>query len=407
MNNSKGKKKRDLSRQKVRQILSITNAINNNLEASALFKLFKEILVSNLEIEHVVFFAKIDNTWKLPIHVDVANAITNINVDTDLLRYKDITSLGMVNNKLLDFFDLIIPIIQDDKPLGYLLLKDIEDDANGVSNLIKNLNYIQSLANIIMVAIENKRMVNEQINQAALKRDLILAERIQEALLPATLPSNERIKATAFHQSRGHVGGDYYDLIETRDGIYYFCVADVSGKGISAAMLMSNFQAAFKATIRQNIPIQEVIIELNKIVFESSLGDKFITAFIGKYDSHNRELEYINCAHPPAILFNHLTTLTLDADIPGLGMLTQLPRIEPETYTLIPGTFLTTYTDGISEIENEQGEQFGIDRIIECINTFKGKPLEEFIPHFNTNIEVFIGQRDPDDDIAALNIEFL
>ena len=347
------------------------------------------------------------NKWELPILVDVDKSIINIDVEADLMRYKDITSLGMVNNKLLDFFDLIIPVIQDGQPLGYLLLKDIEEDTSGVSNLIKNLNYIQSLANIIMVAIENKRMILEQLNQVALERDLVLAERIQKALLPSKLPYNERIKATAFHQSRGHVGGDYYDLIETRDGIYYFCVADVSGKGVSAAMLMSNFQAAFKAIIRQNLPLQEVVVELNKNVFESSQGDKFITAFIGKYDSHNRELEYINCAHPPAILFNHLMTITLDADIPGLGMLTELPKIEPETYTLIPGTFLTTYTDGVSEIENENGEQFGVQRIIDSINSFKGKPLEKFIEHVNSDIELFIGENIAEDDIAALNIEFI
>jgi sigma-B regulation protein RsbU (phosphoserine phosphatase) len=404
---SSRRSKDSASKYKVRRILSITTAINENQKADALFAVLRDILLKDLEIEHVAFLAHIDDSWKCVIKEGLENWTCDFDVQEELGEITDITSLGMANNSKLDFFDLVIPVMHKEKALGYLFLKDIEEEVSGVSNLIKNLNYIQSLANIIMVALENKRMAKEQLKQVAFQRELELAERIQKALLPSSLPYNQNIKATAYHQSHGHVGGDYYDLIETLPGVYYFCMADISGKGVSAALLMSNFQAAFKAIVRQNSSLYEIVQQLNQTVMDSSNGEKFITLFLGKYDASTRELEYVNCAHPPAILFNSQATLELAPTIPGLGMIEKLPPFEPESYTFHESTFLTCYTDGVSEIENSEGEQYGTERLKECINRFKGKPLEEFIEHMATDIEDFIGEAEATDDIAALNIQFV
>jgi len=401
------KKSNSQNKFKVRRILEITTAINENKKALELFKIFKEILLIDLGIEQFAFLAKKSEKWDCVIKEGLEGWNCDIDIEKELVPFEDITSLGMAGKSNLSMFEMLVPVRHKDKALGFLLLKDLEDDTRAVSNLIKNLNYIQSLANIIMVAIENKRMAKDQLEQEGLKRELHLAERIQKALLPDKLTNNHEIKATAYHQSYGHVGGDYYDLIEADYGVYYICMADISGKGVSAALLMSNFQAAFKATVRQNLSLQKIVKQLNETVIESSKGDKFITAFLGKYYADTHELEYINCAHPPAVLFNEKMTRNLNPNIPGLGMLDVLPAFEPETYTLSPNTFLTCYTDGVVEIENSAGEQYGNERLTQCINKFKGKPLEEFIDHITENIGAFIGDEPANDDIAALNIEFL
>lgn len=401
------KKSNNQNRFKVRRILEITTAINDNKKAKELFSIFEEILLKDLEIEQIAFIAKKDDSWKCVIKEGLDDWSCDVDIEKELVPFEDITSLGMAGNSSLSAFDMLVPVRHKKRALGFLLLKDLEDDTRAVSNLIKNLNYIQSLANIIMVAIENKRMAKDQLEQEGLKRELHLAERIQKALLPDKLPNNNKIKATAYHQSYGHVGGDYYDLIEADYGVYYICMADISGKGVSAALLMSNFQAAFKATVRQNLSLQEIVSQLNETVNESSKGDKYITAFIGKYYTDTHELEYVNCAHPPAILFNDKMTRNLNPNIPGLGMLDVLPGFEPETYTLSSNTFLTCYTDGVVEIENSKGEQYGNERLTDCINKFKGKPLDEFIDHITEDISAFIGNEPATDDIAALNIEFL
>lgn len=395
------------TRFKVRRILAITNAINENQKSKYLFELLKDTLTNDLEIEHVAFLANVHQEWVCVIKEGLDGWVCDIDIPQELKDITDITSLGMADSAKLSFFDLVIPVFHKEKALGYLFLKDIEDPDAGVSNLIKNLNYIQSVANIVMVAIENKRLANEQLKQVAMERELALAERIQKALLPAELPCNNILEATAYHQSHGHVGGDYYDLIETSENTYYFCMADISGKGVSAALLMSNFQAAFKAVVRQRLSLLEIVKQLNKIVLESSNGEKFITLFLGKYDGNIRELEYINCAHPPAILFNEKTTIELKPTIPGLGMIENLPYFEPETYSLAESTCLACYTDGVTEIENEAGEQYGVDRLKKCIEEFKGKPLGSFIDYITEDITTFIGERVATDDIAALNIKFL
>lgn len=404
---SKEKERIAESKFKVRRILEVTNAINNNDTAEKLYDIFKQILFEDLKIEYAVFITKNTDTWDCVIRHGLDNWSCDIQLIEELKSFRDITTLGMVNQDALKFFDMLIPVLHKEQHLGFLLLKDIEDETHAVSNLIKNLNFIQSLANIITVAIENKRMAKEQLAQEGLKRELELAERIQKALLPSNLPNNGKIKATAYHQSYGHVGGDYYDMVSAGPSTFYFCIADISGKGVSAALLMSNFQAAFRATIRQNLTLYQIVNDLNKIVVESSRGEKFITLFLGKYDCDTRELEYVNCAHPPAILFNEKMVRELPSTVPGLGMVDDFPLFDVDTYALSPGTMLTCYTDGIIEIENETGDQYGVERLKQSIEAFRNQPLENFIDYIAADIEKFIGKELANDDIAALNIQFL
>ncbi|MCB0480761.1 MAG: PP2C family protein-serine/threonine phosphatase [Flavobacteriales bacterium] len=408
MNENKSRKdKLADSRFKVKRILEVTNAINENEPASKLYDIFKHILLEDLEIEYAAFITRDADAWKCVVKQGLDDWDCDPELIEELLAYKDITSLGMAKQEKLRFFDMLVPVLHKGNHLGFLLLKDLEAETHAVSNLIKNLNYIQSLANIVTVAIENKRMAKAQLAQEGLKRELELAERIQKALLPNKLPNNDTIKATAYHQSYGHVGGDYYDIVKTGRSTYYFCIADISGKGVSAALLMSNFQAAFRATVRQNLTLFQIVNDLNQIVVESSQGEKFITLFLGKYESDVRELEYVNCAHPPAILFNEKMMLELKSTVPGLGMVDDFPKFDVETFTLSPGTMLTCYTDGIIEIENEAGDQYGVPRLKKSIEAFRNQPLEQFIEFIAADIEKFVGEEVANDDIAALNIQFL
>lgn len=391
---------------KLRRMLDVTSAINENKKSTELFKLFAEILGEDLEIGKVVFLSKHNDEWKIAFDINSPNFKITDQTINSLQNFDDITNTSDSSRRELKAFDIVIPIFHKKKALGFLLLKDDTEDTKKVSTLIKNLNYIQSTANIITVAIENKRMAKAQLEQEGLKRELQLAEHIQKGLLPSRLPDNDCLAAQALHQSYGEVGGDYYDIIQTRSDEYYFCIADISGKGISAALLMSNFQATFRATVNQGVPITKLIRILNKSVLESSRGDKFITFFVGKYDCRNNELEYVNCAHPSALLFNDTRIYELKSCIPGLGMLDELPPFESESITLTSNSILTCYTDGITELPNEAGELFGIQRLKDSIRKFEGVQLEGLIEHVTNDLQEFATNSKVSDDIAALNILF-
>lgn len=391
---------------KLHRILEVTRAINENKPSTELFKLFGEILSTDLKIGKVVFLSQLKKEWKIAFEIGCPNFTFTEETIENLSQFNDVGNLSNLQDNFLNSFDLVVPVLHKKIALGYLLLKDEAEESLKMSTVVKNLNYIQTTANIITVAIENKRMARAQLEQVGLKRELQLAEQIQKGLLPSVLPNNNHLSAKAIHQSFGEVGGDYYDLIQTSENEYYFCIADISGKGISAALLMSNFQATFRATVNQGIPLVKLLNLLNKSVIESSRGDRFITFFVGKYDCINKELEYVNCAHPSAFLFNDKRVYELKSCIPGLGMLDVLPPFETQSITLSTNSILTCYTDGVNELENEHGECFGVNRIKESLKSFDKVELDGLIEHVTNDLQTFAQHSKVTDDIAALTILF-
>ena len=131
-----------------------------------------------------------------------------------------------------------------------------------------------------------------------------------------------------------------------------------------------------------------------------------ITFFIGKYDCINKELEYVNCAHPSALLYNEHRVYELKSYIPGLGMLDELPPFETQSITMTTNSILTCYTDGISELENENGEPFGVHRIKKSLRNFGKVELEGLVEHVTKDLQSFAENSKVTDDIAALSILF-
>ncbi len=391
---------------KLRRIFEITEAINHNEKAATLFQLFAEILGEDLKISKAVFISQINGEWKVAFEIGTENFLISESVMDLLHSFYDIGNLSEAADSTLKQFDLVIPILHKKTAIGYLLLQDATEETNQVSALIKNLNYMQSTANIIMVAIENKRMAKAQIEQELLKKELSLAKQIQKGLLPNNLPDNESLSVQAFHQSYGEVGGDYYDFIQISDSEYFFCMADISGKGISAAILMSNFQATFRTSVRQNLPFNQLLSSLNTAVLENSGGDKFITIFIGKYNQNSKELQYINCAHPSALLIEQNRIIELRAQAPGLGMLESLGTVNENSITLSKPCTLACYTDGITELENSNDEQYGIERLKESISNSNSIAPIELINHVSSDLNEYALGKRVTDDIAALAIQF-
>lgn len=137
------------------------------------------------------------------------------------------------------------------------------------------------------------------------------------------MPKNEKIWITAFYHPHFDVGGDYYDVINLSENEVGFCIADVSGKGISAALLMSNFQANLRALFTSGIDLQLLVVKLNDCVMKSANGEKFITLFVAKYSQTAKELEYINAGHNHPILYetDSKNLAFLKEGCVGIGML--------------------------------------------------------------------------------------
>ncbi|MEX2379236.1 MAG: PP2C family protein-serine/threonine phosphatase, partial [Vicingaceae bacterium] len=233
--------------------------------------------------------------------------------------------------------------------------------------IIRHLRFIQTLANIIVVALENKRLNKEYITQIEVKKELELAQRMQSLLFPQKLPDNEFIEVKAFYQPHSEIGGDYYDVVQLDKNRTAFCMADVSGKGISAALLMANFQANLRAQLPLTSDLKELIIACNQKIIEAAHYEKFITLFIAIYDKKSRKLDYLNAGHQAAICVQSGQVKLLQTGCTVLGMFDELPTISIAQIQLNKGNKLYLYTDGLSELSNANGEQIETDGLVELI----------------------------------------
>ncbi|MCK4922759.1 MAG: serine/threonine-protein phosphatase, partial [Bacteroidales bacterium] len=209
-----------------------------------------------------------------------------------------------------------------------------------------------------------------------------------------------------YYKPHYDVGGDYYDVIQLSENEIGFCMADVSGKGISAAILMSNFQANLRALFTKEVDLTELISILNERVLRSANGEKFITLFLAKYNYSSKELQYINAGHNPPLLYNleNKKLELLKSGCVGMGMLDELPFVNMKVVKIDSKMKLFTYTDGLVELMEDENVEWGTKFIEEKISNAES---------IKKNIKVIIKEQGIEkgnaaifDDISILGVEF-
>ncbi|HPH46234.1 MAG TPA: PP2C family protein-serine/threonine phosphatase, partial [Chryseolinea sp.] len=266
--------------------------------------------------------------------------------------------------------------------------------------------FIQALSNIIIVAIENKKMARKQLEQESFRKELEIASDVQQFLFPDTLPNTDILKIEASYLPHDLVGGDYYDYIPINKNQFLICVADVSGKGIPAALMMSNFQASLRTLLRQTPNLTEIIEALNFQVLENTKGEKFITFFAAIYDIRLKTMVYVNSGHNPPILIDRKNGIRLlEEGSTVLGAMHPLPFLNEGFVTGLDDFLLFSYTDGLTETINESDEEFGIDRVIDYFKqpeTFN-KDLKVIHQDLIVALDNFKGKKGYFDDITILS----
>jgi sigma-B regulation protein RsbU (phosphoserine phosphatase) len=393
--NRSSKDRLKISKFKLDALLDITLSINANVSTEVLLSRYETILRTNLGIGKILIF-KHGYRWECILNAGFPERLQkSIDVESMLSGFGDITIV--TNDPGFKGVDIIIPVYNNLVPLAYIFIGDIEEEGEGMSPVLKHLNFIQTFSSIIIVAIENIRLFNESLRQEALKKELELAARMQTALIPREdqLPHKGKIIVNGFYYPHSEVGGDYYDCIKLSDSTTGFCIADVSGKGISAAILMSNFQASFRALFTHDISLVSLVKKLNSIIIANAAGEKFITFFVARYNHENHILEYVNAAHNPPVFYDTVTgeIQHFDACCVGIGMLDEIPEIEKQQIEVKNYSKIVCYTDGLSELRDNEGKDIGTRVII--------KHISNVIPVKN-NIMIMIKELGIPDDNPGL-----
>ncbi len=396
-----------ISKFKLDALLDITLSINANLPTEDLLAKYESILRNNLGIGKILIFKHSDK-WECLLNGGFSEELErSIDVECQLLKF---TETAFRNEGLgIDGVDIIIPVYNNYVPLAFILIGDIEEEGKGMSPVLKHLNFIQTISSIIIVAIENMRLFRETLRQEALRKELELAAKMQKLLIPdnSTMPSNEHFVMTGFYYPHYEVGGDYYDCIKLSGTKIGFCIADVSGKGMSAAILMSNFQASLRALFTAEIELPALIQKLNTLINASASGEKFITFFVARYDNSDGMLEYINAGHNPPVIYNTVTreVMHLHSMCVGIGMIDEIPPVRSETIKIADYSKIVCYTDGLSDLKGDDGKEILTKEIINHVtNLF---PVKQNINDMLRKLGIPDSNPDLFDDVSILAADLL
>ncbi|MCP5118397.1 MAG: SpoIIE family protein phosphatase [bacterium] len=229
--------------------------------------------------------------------------------------------------------------------------------------------------------------------------DLTIARRVQKKLLAQRFPKLDTLEYSAHCLQAGAVGGDYYDFLNLGDGRVLVVLADVSGKGVPAALLMANLQATLRGLFEREArkDLISLAATVNRLFFESTEPEHFATAFLGIYDDRTRWLQYVNCGHNPPLLVRATEgTERLETTGTVLGAFPFF-RTEAGEVSISPGDTLAIFSDGVPEARNLQDEQFGEERLIHALRSHAGAPVADIPNHITDAVAGFSAYGQEDD----------
>lgn len=268
-----------------------------------------------------------------------------------------------------------------------------------------DVEFIYSVGNLAIISLENNRLFQEALEKQKMEEDLLIARDIQRNLLPQSLPEYEEYDIAALNVSSKQVGGDYYDVIKLDDEKFYIAVADVSGKGVPASLMMANIQAFLQVICRQGIKIDEATGMINDLVTANTSEGRFITFFWGYINTQKNTLTYVNAGHNPPYLIRNGKIIKLEKGGIILGVMkTEIPYIFEEV-ELIKDDVLILYTDGVSEALNLDFEEYSEERLQEVAKSLVHKNADEILNGIKEDVQIFTQGNAQSDDITMIVIK--
>jgi len=265
-----------------------------------------------------------------------------------------------------------------------------------------DIEFIYSVGSLAIISIENKRLFKEELEKHKLEEELDLAREIQKNLLPREIVQLNNFEISAENISSKQVGGDYFDVIQKDEENCYLAIADVSGKGVPAALLMANLQAFLKSISKQNISLVEGTRMINDLISENVTGGKFITFFWASINDKNRTISYVNAGHNPPLLVRDGEIIKMEKGGIILGVMkTNVPYIT-ETLQLQKNDLLVFFTDGITEAMDKKQNEYSDERLEKLVLSFNNKSSKEVLTSIQADVKNFTSGAIQSDDITLL-----
>ena len=261
---------------------------------------------------------------------------------------------------------------------------------------------------VIQKYVKQREQLDSEVRQQRdqLLQEVELAAGVQRMFLPISRPSIPGLEIAGMMQAVRGVGGDYYDYVPVNEHTIQIVIADVAGKGVPAALLMSATAAAVQLEASEKRDMLEVVNRLNNGIHSVSGGNRYVTLVLADIDALNRSFRYVNCGHNPALLFQAKTrdVVPMNSSCFPVGMFDNV-NCEVNRADLATGDILVLYTDGITEAENSQGEEFGMERLSAVIQRDSSLSAEELMNNIFQSAEAFCQGVGFNDDATVLIVK--
>lgn len=275
---------------------------------------------------------------------------------------------------------------------------------NGSSFSPEDLDFLSKLSGHMAMALENAQLHRDQLVKQRLEKELALARGIQRSLLPDTPPVVPGFDLAVINDPCFEVGGDYYDFLTLGPHTLLLVVADVEGKGVGSALVMSNLQATLRALVMHLHSLEVLAVSLNEMIFNDTKSEKYLSCFLGLVDTRRSGLHYINAGHVPPILIrgdgSGYESLEDGGTVVGL-----FPKADYHrgSQNLKPGDVLVCCTDGILEASNHEEDEYGKERMADCVTRNRHKPAQAIIDAVLAEVNAFSkGTKYTDDKVLMV-----
>lgn len=390
-------------------LFEISKEFTTLLDTEHILKLLTYRLMGQLTISRFALVTKDSggvfsvavNRLKIGLHQDDIDAISEIQTLTVLEAMGDNVRSFATEAEV----QIIVPMTSHNDIKGYLLMGN---KLNRQMLSEEDQRFLEALASIVIASLENARLFREELAKKSLEEELHIAFTIQQNLLPKSIPSYPSFEIAAMNIPSKHVGGDYYDVIVLPGDELLLVIADVSGKGTPASLLMANTQAALRALAPLGLSLSEMVGRVNELLYSNTSQDKFVTFFCGRLHIPSGRLTFTNAGHnPPVLLRKDGSKEYLNEGGIILGIMENFLPYQEETVSLRSGDVLLLFTDGVSEALDKNKNEFTDEKVEQALAEYRDEPASLLLSKILLDVQTHAYGAEQSDDITMLAVKCL
>lgn len=403
---------------KLQKLLSLITRINSEMELNAILLSIMEAAKDIMDAEASSLMLVDKATGELIFAVPTGIASVDLS-GKRIPKGKGIAGWVAENNEII----VVNDVRSDERFLGdtdNFVTRDIacvpmrnsKGSVTGVLQVVnritgefhkEDLTLFTALADQAAIIIEKARFQEQALEKERMQQEINLAKTIQQGLFPKKIPKTAHIDVAGKSLPALEVGGDYYDVIEVSNGKVLLVLADISGKGVGASLVMVELRAIIRLLAQSEATLVDLVTKANSMLVDDTPQSTFVTLFLAIYDPNNQTLTYCNAGHNAPWLVQNDSVLELAEGGAIIGFMKGLP-FETKTVPFVGNDKLLIYTDGFSEGERADGEQVGEEELLEWFKNVKGTAQNQLDELFN-KLEIYVDGAEPSDDRTAMVIQ--